>query len=234
MADKIDYKLVGNDMQLVEIHLDPEEGIRSEAGAMLYMDDGIEMKTGTEGGILKGIKRSFTGESFFITTFTNQGSGKQMVSFGAPYPGKIIPIDLSKFKGKFICQRDSYLCSASGIEVEVEFTRKLGAGFFGGEGFILQRLEGDGLAFVHAGGTVVERDLKEGEVLKVDTGCLVGFSQTVEYNVGMVKGFRNMLFGGEGLFLATLRGPGKVYLQSLPLARLAGRIIASTGSRTNR
>lgn len=230
MADIIDYKIFGEDMQLVEIELDPREGVRAEAGAMTYMETGIEMETGTKGGFMKGLKRMVTGESFFITTFYNQGSGKSRVGFGAPYPGKIIPIDLNEYQGRFICQKDSFLCSANGIEIEIELTRKLGTGFFGGEGFILQRLEGHGMAFIHAGGTIIEKDLAPGETLRVDTGCIVGFESSVGYDIQFVGGFKNALFGKEGLFLAHLSGPGKVYLQSLPISRLAERLYASAGT----
>jgi len=230
MADVIDYKIYGEDMQLVEIELDPQEGVRAEAGAMTYMEDGIEMETGTKGGFMKGLKRMVTGESFFITTFYNQGSGKSRVGFGAPYPGKIIPIDLGQYNGRFICQKDSFLCAANGVDIEIELTKKLGAGFFGGEGFILQRLQGDGLAFIHAGGTIIEKDLKHGETLRVDTGCIVGFESSVNYDIRFVGGFKNALFAKEGLFLAYLQGPGKVYLQSLPISRLAERLYASAGS----
>ena len=226
MTDIIDYKIYGDDMQLVEIELDPQEGVRAEAGAMMFMEEGIEMQTSTGGGLFKGFKRMITGESFFITTFLHNGSGKSHVAFGAPYPGKIIPLDLAKHNGKFICQKDSFLCAARGIEIEVEFTKKIGAGLFGGEGFILQRLEGNGMAFIHAGGTIIEKHLQAGETLRVDTGCMVGFAPTVEYNIQFVGGFKNALFGGEGLFLATVKGPGLVYLQSLPFSRLADRIMA--------
>jgi uncharacterized protein (TIGR00266 family) len=232
LADIIDYNIKGSDMQIVEIELDPGEGVRAEAGAMLYMNKDIEMETSTGGGLFKGFKRAFTGESFFITTFLNNGSSKEKVAFSAPYPGNIIPIQLDNCGGKFICQKDSFLCAANGIEVEVEFTKKLGAGFFGREGFILQRLEGNGLAFVHAGGTIIERELKSGEVLRVDTGCLVGFETSVDYDVQFIGGFKNALFGKEGLFLTRLTGPGKVYLQSLPLSKMAERIFAAVGSRT--
>ncbi len=233
MADVIDYKVFGGDMQLVEIELDPREGVRAEAGAMTYMEDGIEMETGTKGGFMKGLKRMVTGESFFITTFYNQGSNISRVGFGAPYPGKIVPIDLQQYNGRFICQKDSFLCAANGVEIEIELTKKLGAGFFGGEGFILQRLEGNGLAFIHAGGTIIEKDLKHGEKLRVDTGCIVGFESTVGYDIQFVGGFKNALFGKEGLFLAHLSGPGKVYLQSLPISRLAERMYASASMGSN-
>ena len=179
------------------------------------------------GGIFKGLKRAITGESFFITTFLNNASGKAKVAFAAPYPGKIIPISLNDFGGRIICQKDSFLCAAQGIEIEIAFTKRLGAGVFGGEGFILQRLEGDGMAFVHAGGTIVEKDLVASETLRVDTGCLVAFNETIDYDIKFIGGFTNALFGGEGLFLATLTGPGKVYLQSLPFSSLADRVLAS-------
>jgi len=227
MADVIDYKIYGDDMQIVEVELDPGEGIRAEAGAMMYMEEGIEMQTSTGGGLFKGFKRMLTGESFFITTFLNNGNGKKHVAFGAPYPGKIIPLDLGQLGGRFLCQKDAFLCAARGTEIEVAFTKKIGAGLFGGEGFILQRLEGDGLAFVHAGGTIIEKELKSGERLKVDTGCLVAFAPTVDYDIQFVGGFKNALFGGEGMFLAHMAGPGHVYLQSLPFSRLADRIYAA-------
>jgi uncharacterized protein (TIGR00266 family) len=231
MSDIIDYTIYGDDLQLVEIELDPGEGVRAEAGTMTYMEDGIEMQTSTGGGVIKGLKRMITGESFFITTFLNTGRMRSRVAFAAPYPGKVIPLDLTALGGRFLCQKDSYLCSAQGIEVEIAFTRRLGAGLFGGEGFILQRLEGDGLAFVHAGGTIIEKDLTAGESLRVDTGCLVAFAPTVDYDIQFVGGFKNALFGGEGIFLARLTGPGKVYLQSLPFSRLADRITAAAGAR---
>ena len=224
MADVIDYKIFGDDLQLVEVELDPGEGVRAEVGVMTYMENGIDMQTGTGGGIMKGLMRAFTGESFFITTFSNQGQGKSRVAFAAPYPGKIIPLDLGVLGGRFLCQKDSFLCAEQGTEIEVAFTKRIGAGLFGGEGFILQRLNGDGLVFVHAGGTIIEKDLAPDEVLRVDTGCLVAFAPSIDYDIQFVGGFKNMLFGGEGLFLAKLTGPGRVYLQSLPLSRLADRI----------
>lgn len=230
MADVIDYQIYGDDMQLIEIELDPGEGVRAEAGAMVYMEDGIEMQTSTGGGLFKGFKRMITGASFFITSFLYNGHGKGHVAFGAPYPGKIIPLDLGALGGRFLCQKDSFLCAAQGIEIEVAFTKKIGAGLFGGEGFILQRLEGDGLAFVHAGGTIIEKTLAAGQSLRVDTGCLVAFAPTVTYDIKFIGGFKNALFGGEGLFLAKLTGPGKVFLQSLPLSRLADRIMAGARS----
>ena len=232
MADVIDYKIYGDDMQAVEIELDPGEGVRAETGAMLYMEEGIEMQTSTGGGMFSGFKRMLTGDSFFITTFLNNGSGKSRVAFAAPYPGKVIPLDLAQLGGTFICQKDGFLCAARGVDINVEFTKKIGAGIFGGEGFILQRLEGQGLAFVHAGGTILKRTLAAGEKLRVDTGCLVAFAPSVTYDIQFIGGFKNALFGGEGLFTATVTGPGPVYLQSLPFSRLADRIVAA--SRTNR
>lgn len=196
---------------------------------MMYMGPGIEMQTNTGGGLFKGFKRMVTGESFFITTFAYDGAGKGHVAFAAPYPGKIIPIDLALHNGRFLCQKDAFLCAAAGVEVEIAFTKRIGAGLFGGEGFILQRLEGDGLAFVHAGGTVIEKTLGPGETFRVDTGCLAALETTVDYDIQMVGGFKNALFGGEGLFLATLKGPGKIYLQTLPFSRLADRIMAAAG-----
>jgi uncharacterized protein (TIGR00266 family) len=227
MSDVIDYQIYGDDLQLVEIELDPGEGVRAEAGTMTFMEPGIQMQTGTGGGLFQGFKRALTGESFFITTFMNSGNIRQRVAFAAPYPGKIKPLDLGALGGRFICQKDSFLCAARGIEIEIEFTRRIGAGIFGGEGFILQRLEGEGLTFVHAGGTIIEKELGAGEVLRVDTGCLVAFAPSVDYNIQFIGGFKNALFGGEGLFMATLTGPGKVYLQSLPFSRLADRILAA-------
>ncbi len=226
MADVIDYKIHGDDMQLVEVELDPGEGVRAEVGAMMYMDGGIVMQTSTGGGMFKGFKRMIVGESYFITTFLNNGRGKQHVAFAAPYPGKIIPLHLDKLGGRFMCQKDAFLCAARGVEIEVAFTKKIGAGLFGGEGFILQRLEGDGMAFVHAGGTVIRKKLSAGEALRVDTGCLVAFSPSITYDIQFVGGFKNALFGGEGVFLAKMTGPGNLLLQSLPFSRLADRIAA--------
>ncbi|GAB6273183.1 MAG: TIGR00266 family protein [Peptococcaceae bacterium] len=227
MTDLIDYKIYGDDMQIVEIELDPGEGVRAEAGAMMFMEDGIEMQTSAGGGIFKGFKRMLTGESFFITTFLNNGRGKKRVTFGAPYPGKIIPLELGKLGREFLCQKDAFLCAARGIEIEISFTKKIGAGLFGGEGFILQRLTGEGLAFVHAGGTIIQKELGFQESLRVDTGCLVAFAPSVSYDIQFIGGFKNALFGGEGIFLARLTGPGLVYLQSLPFSRLADRIMAA-------
>jgi uncharacterized protein (TIGR00266 family) len=233
LADLIDYNIFGNDMQVVEIELDAGEGVRAEAGAMLYMDGGIEMQTSTGGGLFKGFKRMLTGETFFITTFLNNASDRRVVAFAAPFPGRILPVDLGTVGGSILCQKDSFLCAARGIEIEVAFTKKLGAGLFGGEGFILQRLEGDGLAFIHVGGTLLEKDLKSGEVLMVDTGCLAALAPGVDYDIQFVGGFKNALLGGEGIFLARLEGPGKVYLQSLPLSRLADRILEARRLKSN-
>ncbi len=227
MADVIDYEIHGDDMQAVEIELDPGEGVRAEVGAMMFMEQGIEMQTSTEGGLFRGFKRMITGESFFITTFLNNASKKEHVTFGAPYPGKIIPLELDRLGGEFLCQKDAFLCAARGVEIEVAFTKKLGAGIFGGEGFILQKLVGDGMAFVHAGGTIIKKELTRGENLRVDTGCLVAFAKSVDYDIQFIGGFKNALFGGEGLFLARLSGSGTVYLQSLPFSRLADRILAA-------
>jgi len=225
-TDGIDYEVMGDDMQLVEVELDPGEGVRAEAGTMIYMGDGIRMQTDTGGGLFKGFKRMVSGESFFITTFVHEGQRKGHVAFAAPYPGKIIPLQLDDFDGEFICQKDAFLCADASVEIEVAFTKRLGAGLFGGEGFILQRLTGSGWTFIHAGGTVVKRELSAGQTLRVDTGCVAAFSKEVDYDIEFVGGFKNALFGGEGIFLATLKGPGTVYLQSLPFARLADRIVA--------
>ena len=235
---EIDYKIFGDDMQFVEIELDPMEAAVAEAGAMMYMDDLIEMETifgdgsqQTTGfmGALKGAgRRLLMGESLFMTVFQNRGEGKRRVAFGAPYPGKIIPINLAEMGGEFLAQKDSFLCAAKGVSLGIAFTKKFGAGLFGGEGFILERLQGDGLAFIHAGGAIYWRDLEPGEVIKVDTGCIVGFQPCVEYDIQYVGKVKSALFGGEGLFFATLRGPGRIFLQSLPLSRLAGRITAAS------
>ena len=236
-ADVVDYRIFGDDMQMVEIELDPGEAVRAEAGAMMYMEDGIEMDTklgsGKErniaGKLFSGLKRAIMGESFFITNFAHTGEGKGHVAFAAPYPGKIIPLELDQLGGEFICQKDAFLCAAKGVDVDIAFSKRLGPGLFGGEGFILQRLSGYGRAFIHAGGTIVERHLAAGETLRVDTGCLVAMSPNVDYDIKFVGGFKNALFGGEGLFFATLTGPGLVYLQSLPFSRLADRLVAATG-----
>jgi len=211
-------------LQLVEIELYYGEGVRAEAGTMTYMENGIEMQAGTGGCLFSGFKRIVTGESFFITTFMKNIQEKRRVAFAAPYPGRIVAFNLDRFNGQVLCQKDSFLCAARGTEIEVAFTKRLGAGFFGGEGFILQRLTGDGMVFVHAGGTIIEKDLAAGETLRVDTGCLVAFATTVDFDIQFIGGFKNALFGGEGLFLAKMSGPGKVYLQSLPISRLVDRI----------
>ena len=236
-AHEIDYEIYGEEMQYVEIELDPQEAVIAEAGGFMMMDEGIEMNTifgdgsqqdsGVLGKLFSAGKRLITGESLFMTVFLNNLTGKRKVSFASPYPGKIIPIDLSEHGNRFICQKDAFLCAAKGVSVGIEFSRKLGRGFFGGEGFIMQKLEGDGLAFVHAGGTLAHKVLAPGEVMKVDTGCIVGFSQNIDYNIEFVGGIKNTLFGGEGLFFATLKGPGTVFIQSLPFSRLASRVFAA-------
>ncbi|MDZ7902541.1 MAG: TIGR00266 family protein [Rheinheimera sp.] len=233
-SHQIDYKIIGNSMQMVEIELDPGETVIAEAGAMNYMEqdirfdtkmgDGSEPNQGLMGKLLGAGKRMLTGESIFMTHFTNTGSGKSQVTFASPFPGSIIPMDLSQLGGEIICQKDAFLCAAKGTKVDIAFNRKLGAGFFGGEGFILERLKGDGLAFVHAGGTVIERELR-GETLRLDTGCLVAMTAGIDFDIEMSRGLKSMFFGGEGLFLATVRGHGKVWIQSLPFSRLADRII---------
>ncbi|HEU5174140.1 MAG TPA: TIGR00266 family protein [Gemmatimonadaceae bacterium] len=238
-ADIIDYQIVGDDMQAVIITLDPRETVLAEAGAMLYMQDGIAMNTtldpnaqggGLLGKIVGGAKRVLSGDSFFVTTFTNQGVKRQDVAFSAPYPGKIQPMDLREWGGTVIAQKDAFLCAARGVDVSIAFSRRIGAGFFGGEGFILQRLQGDGLAFVHASGTLIEHTLAAGESLRVDTGCLVAMEQSVDYDIQMVPGVKTALFGGEGLFFTKLTGPGRVVLQSMPFSRLADRILAAAPS----
>lgn len=228
-AHEIEYRIIGDDIQVVEIELDPQETVRAEAGVFLYMEDGINMQTTTGGGLMSGLKRMITGDSFFITSFTNTGMGKKHVTFAAPYPGKIIPLNLKELGGSFLCQKDGFLCAAQGIDIDIAFTKRFGTGLFGGEGFILQRLHGDGWAFVHAGGTILKRILAPGETLRVDTGCLVALAESVDYDIQFIGGFKNALFGGEGLFFATLKGPGTVYLQSLPFSRLADRIVAASG-----
>lgn len=226
MADSVEYRILGEDMQMVEIELEPAEGVRAEAGAMLYMEEGVDMNTGV-GGLLGGLKRIFTGENFFITTFMNEAKIKRRVGFAAPYPGKIIALDLKQQGGSFYCQKESFLCAARGIDIGVAFSKKIGAGLFGGEGFILQKLTGDGLAFIHAGGGVIAKTLSVGETIRFDTGCLVAFAPSVKYDIQFVGGFKNALFGGEGIFLAKLTGPGQIFLQTLPFARLADRILAA-------
>ena len=231
---EVDYEVFGDDMQIVEVELDTGETVVAEAGAMNYMEDGItfEAKMGDGSQVDQGImgklfgagKRMLTGESLFLTHFTNHASGKRRVAFAAPYPGKIVPVNMAEMNGELICQKDAFLCTALGTEVGIVFNRRLGAGFFGGEGFILQRLRGDGMAFVHAGGTVVLRKL-QGETIRVDTGCIVAFTPGVDYDIQRAGGLKSMLFGGEGLFLATLSGVGTVWLQSLPFSRMADRIL---------
>lgn len=234
---EIDYKIYGDDMQFVEVELDPQETVVAEAGSLMMMEDSIEMETifgdgskssgGLMGKLLGAGKRIITGESLFMTAFTNRGFDKRHVSFASPYPGKIIPMDLSELGGKIICQKDAFLAAAKGVSVGIEFQRKIGVGFFGGEGFIMQKLEGDGMAFVHAGGTLHKKELKPREKLRVDTGCLVAMTSGIDYNIEFVKGIKTALFGGEGLFFATLEGPGTVWIQSLPFSRLASRIFAA-------
>jgi len=234
---EVDYQIHGDDMQFVEIELDPQEAAVAEAGGMMYMDDGIEMETifgdGSEknsgflGSLLGAGKRLLTGESLFMTVFLNRGTDKKRVAFGAPYPGKIVPANLSELGSELIAQKDSFLAAAKGVSVGIAFNKKIGTGLFGGEGFIMQRLTGDGWAFLHAGGTVHVRDLGPGETLQVDTGCIVAFQAHVSFDIKYVGGIKSALFGGEGLFFATLRGPGRVWLQSLPLSRLADRIYAA-------
>lgn len=232
---EIDYNIFGEEMQYVEIELDPQETAIAEAGSFMMMEDGIQMQTifgdgsqqqGVLGKLFSAGKRLLTGESLFMTAYTNMISGKKKVSFASPYPGKIIALDLLRLGGKIICQKDAFLCAAKGVSVGIEFQRRLGTGLFGGEGFIMQKLEGDGMAFVHAGGHVIERELNPGEVLKIDTGCIVAFTHGVDYDIQFVGGIKNTIFGGEGVFFATLRGPGKVWIQTLPISRLASRILA--------
>lgn len=242
-SHEVDYEIFGDDMQLVEVELDPQETVIAEAGAMNYMEDGIDFqaKMGDGSSVEKGFfgkvlgagKRMLTGESIFMTHFTNDGHGKKRVAFSAPYPGSIIPINLQEIGGRFLCQKDSFLCAALGTRVSIAFNKKIGVGFFGGEGFILQKLEGDGMAFVHAGGTVIEKEL-HGEKILVDTGCIVGFSEGISYDIQKAGGLKSMFFGGEGLFLASLQGSGKIWLQSLPFSRMADRIIASAPSAGGR
>ena len=238
-SHEIDYRIHGDDLQTVEIELDPQETVIAEAGAMNWMEediafearmgDGTEADSGLMGKLFGAGKRLLTGESLFMTHFTNRGPLKRQVAFAAPYPGKIVPVDLATLGGDLLCQKDAFLCTAMGTRLSIAFNKKLGAGFFGGEGFILQKLQGDGKAFLHAGGTVVKRELR-GETLRVDTGCIVAFDATVDYDIEMVGGLKSMLFGGEGLFLATLRGHGTVWMQSLPFSRLADRILMNAPS----
>lgn len=241
-SHEISYKIVGHDLQFVEVELDPFETVIAEAGAMMYMEDGIsfesKMGDGSQPGqdffgkLLSGASRLITGESLFLTHFTNRGLGKKHVAFAAPYPGTIIPIDLGAIGGQIIVQRDGFLCAALGTRLSMHFNQKLGAGLFGGEGFILQKLTGDGMAFVHAGGTVVERRLNH-EVIRVDTGCIVAFEPGIDFSVERAGGLRSMVFGGEGLFLATLRGTGRIWLQSLPARKLIQNL-SSAGPNANK
>jgi len=237
VADEIDYKIFGEDMQFVEVELDPGESTVAEAGAMMYKDARVQMETvfgdgrPSQGGFMDKLvgagKRLLTGESLFMTVFTHQGQGKAHCAFAAPYPGTIVPVPLSEHGGKLICQKDSFLCAAKGVSIGIHFQRKILTGLFGGEGFIMQKLEGDGLAFLHAGGTINIRDLGPGEQLHVDTGCIVGMESSVSFEIQQVGGIKSMLFGGEGVFFAALQGPGRVWLQSLPFSRLAGRMLAA-------
>jgi uncharacterized protein (TIGR00266 family) len=240
MAHEIDYKIYGEEMQYVEVELDPQETAIAEAGSFMMMEDGIEMQTifgdgstqqssGLLGKLLSAGKRVITGESLFMTAYTNIGHGKKKVSFASPYPGKIIALDLSQYGNKVVAQKDSFLCAAKGVSVGIEFQRKLGTGLFGGEGFIMQKLEGDGMSFMHAGGHVVQKQLQTGELLKIDTGCIVAYTKDINYDIQFIGGVKNVLFGGEGMFYATLRGPGTVWLQTLPISRLASRIIQYGG-----
>jgi uncharacterized protein (TIGR00266 family) len=233
---EIDYRIYGEELQFVEIELDPGETAIAESGAFMMMDNGIEMQTifgdgsqqqngGLLGKLFSAGKRLLVGESLFMTAFTNTGQGKKKVSFAAPYTGKIVPFDLKQLGGTIIAQKDAFLCAAKGVSIGIHFQRRLGTGIFGGEGFIMEKLEGDGMAFAHAGGYIIEKTLAPGEILKVDTGCLVAYTPTVDFDIEMVRGIKNWMFGGEGLFFARLQGPGKVWLQSLPISRLAGRII---------
>ena len=232
---EIDYQIFGEEMQYVEVELDPNETAIAEPGAFMMMDDGIQMQTifgdgspqqdnSLLGKLFSAGKRLLVGENLFMTAFTNAGQGKKHVSFASPYPGKIVALDLLQLGGRIICQKDAFLCAAKGVSVGIEFQRKLGTGLFGGEGFIMEKLEGDGFAFAHAGGYIIEKDLQPGEVLKVDTGCIVAYTPNVDFDIEMVRGIKNWMFGGEGLFFAKLTGPGKVWLQSLPISRLAGRL----------
>lgn len=235
---EIDYEIFGDDMQFVEVELDPQEAVVAEAGGMMYMEDGIDMETifgdgsqqssGFMGALMGAGKRLLTGESLFMTVFHNRAIGKKKVAFGAPYPGKIVPIQLSDIGGELIAQKDAFLCAAKGVSVGIAFNKKIGAGLFGGEGFIMERLQGDGWAFVHAGGTLMQRDLAPGETIRVDTGCIVAFTPSVSYDIQFVGKIKSALFGGEGLFFATLRGPGRIWLQSLPFSRLADRIYSAS------
>jgi len=235
----LDYQIFGDDLQFVEVELDSGETVIAEAGAMMYMEDGLTFETkmgdgsqpsaGFMGKLVSAGKRAITGESIFMTHFTHTGQDKGHVAFGAPYPGKIMAIDLDEANGELVCQKDSFLCAALGTKVSIAFNKKLGAGLFGGEGFILQKLEGDGMVFIHAGGTIVEKRL-ENSRLRVDTGCIVAFESTINYDIARAGNLKSMIFGGEGLFLATLQGTGRVWLQSLPFSRLADRILKNAPS----
>lgn len=238
---EIDYRIFGEEMQYVEIELDPMETAIAEASSFMMMDEGIQMETifgdgsqkssGLMNKLFSAGKRLLVGESLFVTTYTNVGQGKKRVSFASPYPGKIIPLDLQQLGHKIVCQKDAFLCAAKGVSLGIEFQRKLGTGLFGGEGFIMEKLEGDGMAFVHAGGHVFHKDLAPGELVKVDTGCIVAFTSQINYDIQFVGGIKNTLFGGEGVFFATLRGPGRVWIQTLPISRLASRVLSyGTGS----
>jgi len=230
MPDQLDYVIEGDDFQHVLVNLHPGESVRAEPGSFMWMENGIEVDTSTGGGLMAGLKRKIAGESFFITTFSNAGRAPATVGFAAPTPGKILCVDLSR--GTVVCQRDSYLCSTTDAEISVAFTKRLGAGFFGGEGFILQKISGHGLAFFHACGSIIRRELQPGEVLRVDTGCLVALDSSVDYDIERIKGVKTMLFGGEGLFYARLKGPGTVWIQSMPFSRMADRVLsAARGSR---
>lgn len=243
---EVDYEILGDDLQFVKIELDPGEAVVAEAGGMMYMENDIAMETifgdgsqqsqsgGIMGALLGAGKRLLVGESLFMTVFANQGQQKRKVAFAAPYPGKIIAVHLSELGGEIIAQKDSFLAAAKGVSISIAFQKRLGVGLFGGEGFIMQRLTGDGWAFLHAGGTIEQRELAAGETLRVDTGCIVALAKTVDYDIEMVKGVKSWIFGGEGLFFATLKGPGHVWLQSLPLSRLAGRIFAAAPQRGGR
>ena len=240
LADEIDYEIFGDDMQFVEITLDPNEVVIAEAGAMLYMTDGIQMETvfgdpskqqGFLGKLLDAGKRMVTGESLFLTTFGNVGTQRACVSFAAPYPGRIIPMHVDELGGEIICQKDAFLCAARGVQIGIAFQKKILTGLFGGEGFILQRITGDGIAFVHAGGAIHQMALQAGQTIRIDTGCLVALQPSVNYDIRMTGGIKNSIFGGEGLFLATLTGPGTVWLQTLPFTRLAARVLANVGPR---
>ncbi|MBI5433913.1 MAG: TIGR00266 family protein [Planctomycetes bacterium] len=231
-SSTLNYRIEGDDFQALFVHLQPAATMRAEPGSFMFMEPGIQMDTSTGGGIMAGLKRAIGGESFFITTFRNEGSRPATVAFAAAYPGKMIVLDLSH--GTVLCQRDAFLCSTTDVDVSVAFTRKLGAGFFGGEGFILQKLQGTGQAFLHAGGYIIERELANGEELRVDTGCLVAFEASVDYDIQMVRGIKTMLFGGEGLFYALLRGPGKIWMQTTPFSRFADKVMSAAGGGSER